>query len=209
MTKCFVMENIKSDNLVKLNIANSFWDQVFTVAPLIVVGTKEGTDYDLAPKHMATPIGQSNYYAFVCTPNHSTYHNVKKTREFSVSFPIPDKIVLTSLSASPRCEDLNYKKSIVDILPTEKCESIDSVFFKDSYLFLECELVKIIDGFDNYSIIAGKIKEAFVNKDYIKVFDKEEYSQIYNNPLLAYIAYGRFARINETFSFPFPKGFKK
>lgn len=209
MAKSVVMNDQLANNLVRLNTKESIWDHVFTVAPLIVVGTKEDSNYDLAPKHMATPIGDSNYFAFVCTPKHSTYHNIKKTGEFSVSFPIPDQVVLASLSASPRCEEANLDKPIVKALPTSKCKTIDSVFFKDSYLFLECELTKIIDGFDKYSIITGKIKEAFVNNDYLNISDADEQKQIYKNPLLAYIAYGRFAKIRETYKFPFPKGFKK
>jgi flavin reductase (DIM6/NTAB) family NADH-FMN oxidoreductase RutF len=203
------MRDTRSNNLIKLNLNEPLWDRFFTVAPLIVVGSKEGDRYDLAPKHMATPVGQSKYFAFVCTPNHSTYHNIKTNKEFSVSFPIPDQLVLTSLSASPRCEDIENAKPIVDVIPTLRCESIDSVFLKDAYLFLECKLFKIIDGFDEYSIIIGSIIEALVNKSYVKISEKDEQEQINKNPLLAYIANGRFAKIHETYNFPFPNGFKK
>lgn len=209
MAKSVVMKNQQAKNLIKLNTKELIWEHVFTVAPLVVVGTKEGVNYDLAPKHMATPIGQSNYFGFVCTPKHSTYHNIKTTGEFSVSFPVPDHVVLTSLSASPRCEGSPLKKPIVQALPKIECNSIDSIFFKDSYLFLECKLFKIIDGFDDYSIITGRIKEAYIDKEYLKISDKDEQLQLYENPLLAYIAYGRFAKIKETYNFPFPKGFMK
>jgi len=67
------MKNQRANNLIKLNTKESIWDHVFMIAPLIVVGTKEGENYDLAPKHMATPIGFSDFFAFICTPNHSTY----------------------------------------------------------------------------------------------------------------------------------------
>ena len=209
MAKPMVMKGQLANNLVKINTQESIWNHVFTVAPLIVVGTKEGLNYDLAPKHMATPIGQSNYFAFVCTPRHSTYQNIKKTGEFSVSFPIPDHIVLASLSATPRCNDSGTDKAIVKALPTTKCQSIDSIFFKDSYLFLECKLMKIIDGFDDYSIITGKIKEAYVDKEYLIESEKDEQQQIHENPLLAYVANGRFSKIKDTYNFPFPKGFNK
>ncbi len=209
MAKTMVMKNQFADNLVKLNTQESIWDHFFTVSPLVVIGTKEEENYDLAPKHMATPIGQSNFFGFVCTPNHSTYHNINKTGVFSVSFPFPDQVVLASLSATPRCYASSTEKPIVKELPNIKCNSIDSIFFKDSYLFIECELFKIIDGFDNYSIITGKIIEAYVNEKYLKISEKDEQEQIHENPLLAYIAYGRFAKIEETYNFPFPKGFKK
>jgi len=203
------MKNQRANNLIKLNTKESIWDHVFMIAPLIVVGTKEGENYDLAPKHMATPIGFSDFFAFICTPNHSTYHNLNKTGEFSISFPFPDQVVLTSLCASPRCNNQSFNKPIINVLSTIKCQTIDSVFFKESYLFLECELHKVIDGFDDYSIIVGKIKEAFVDEEYLNVSDIDEYKHIADNPLLAYVAQGRYAKITETFNFPFPKGFQK
>ena len=197
------------EKYVKLDLKIPIWNHVFMVAPLIVVGTKEGSTYDLAPKHMATLIGNSNYFAFVCTPNHSTYQNIKKNKEFSVSFPIPDQVILASLSASPRCDELSDEKPILKELPTSKCKKIDAVVLKDSYLYLECNSANIIDGFEEHSIITGKIVEAYVDKSYLKVTDKDEQQQIYEHPLLVYIAHGRFAKIKETYNFPFPKGFKK
>lgn len=209
MAKSVVMKSQSENKLIQLNTQESIWDHVFIIAPLVVVGTKEGKFYDLAPKHMATPVGFSNFFSFVCTPNHSTYHNVKKTGVFSISFPLPDQVVLTSLSASPRCDYLSDEKPIIKALPTLKCKEIDCLYLKDSYLFLECELFKIIDGFDEYSIITGRINEALVDKNYLRVSEKDEHKQINENPLLAYIAQGRFAKISETYNFPFPKGFNK
>lgn len=194
---------------VSLNVEDPLWDRVFMVAPLIVVGTKEGTNYDLAPKHMATLVGKSNYFAFVCTPNHTTYHNIKNYKEFSVSFPLPDQIVLTSLSATPRCDRNIDGKPIINELPVVKCKTIDAVVLKDSYLYFECELDKIIDGFEDYSLITGKILKAYVDEAYLRNSDKDEQLQIYDNPLLVYIAHGRYAKITDTYNFPLPKGFKR
>ena len=76
-------------------------------------------------------------------------------------------------------------------------------------MYLECELFRIIDGFGENSIIAGKIKEAYVHNDYLRVSERDDQEQLRNNPLLAYIPYGRFAKIDETYNFPFPKDFKR
>ena len=84
------MDALPADTYVNLELSKGVWDRVFTVAPLVVVGTKEKDGYDLAPKHMATPMGFGNYFGFVCTPRHGTYHNVKITRNFTVSFPKPE-----------------------------------------------------------------------------------------------------------------------
>jgi len=201
------MEKEFTVDFIPLAMDTPIWNRFFTIAPLIVVGTKEGNGYDLAPKHMATPIGPSNYFGFVCTPKHATYHNIRKTGEFAVSFPLPNQTLLASLSASPRCGGDTANKSIVDSLPTFKTNTIDALFIKNAYLYLECTLFKIMDGFDGYSFITGKVKAAFVDKNYLRESEKDEQQQIYEHPLLAYLAHGRFAHITETFNFPFPKGF--
>lgn len=203
------MDTIRVKNYVSLNTEIPIWDRIFTVAPLIVIGTKEQEGYGLAPKHMATPLGFDNYFGFVCTPRHGTYQNIKKTGEFTVSFPKPDQVTTTSLSASPRTEALTKSQQIVESLPLIKAASMDAPLIKDAYLYLECELFKIIDGFGENSIITGKIKEAYVHNDYLRVSEKDEQEQLKNNPLLAYISYGRFAKIGETYNFPFPKDFKR
>lgn len=209
MIYTLIMKRLHENGYFKLDISNPVWEQVFTVAPLVVVGTKEGEKYDLAPKHMAIPIGFDNYFGFVCTPEHKTYHNIKKTKDFTVSFPLPNQVVLASLSASPRCEENLGTKPIIDILPTIKASTIDALCIAESYLFLEYKLFKIIDGFNENSIITGTIKAAYCHKDYLRVSEKDEQQQLKENPILAYIAQGRFARISETYNFPFPKDFKR
>ena len=87
------MNDQKAGKLVSLDVELPIWGQFYTVAPLAVIGTKEEGGYDLAPKHMVTPLGRENYFGFVCTPNHGTYHNVKKENVFTVSFPRPDQVV--------------------------------------------------------------------------------------------------------------------
>jgi flavin reductase (DIM6/NTAB) family NADH-FMN oxidoreductase RutF len=86
------------------------------VAPLVLIGTKEKDGYDLAPKHMATPMGWENYFGFVCAPRHRTYQNIKHERVFTVSYPRPTQLVLTSLAAASRCGD-DAKPSLL-ALPT-------------------------------------------------------------------------------------------
>lgn len=203
------MKETIQHNLYTLDTSIPIWDRVFTVAPLVVIGTKEGDGYDLAPKHMVTPIGFDNYFGFVCTPNHTTYQNIKKNKEFTVSFPLPNQVVLASLSASPRCDGISKSKSVIEVLPTIKATTVDALCIAESYLLLECKLFKIIDGFNENSIITGKVTAALVDKNYLKDSETDEQQQLKENPLLAYIAYGRFAEITETYNFPFPKNFKR
>ena len=194
-------------DFVSLDVKETIWDHFYTVAPLVVIGSKEGEGFDLAPKHMATPLGFSDFFGFVCTPRHKTYHNIKTSGHFSVSFVRPDQILLSSLAAMPRCSVEEFTKDITDHIPT--LLSQNSIFIRDSYVMLDCSLHKIIDDFDDYSLITGKITRAWVHKAYKIVSDEGHQQQIYENPLLAYIAQGRFAEIRETLSYPFPKDFKR
>ena len=203
------MQKLNDKDFASLDVATPIWAHVFTVAPLVIIGTKEGDGYDLAPKHMATPMGFDNYFGFVCTPKHGTYHNVKKHKSFTASFPTPDQIITTSLSASRRSDQISKSKGIVEALPIARALSMDAPIIKDAYLYFECALFKIIDGFGENSLITGEIKKAWVHKDYLRISELDEAEQLRRNPLLAYIALGRFATISETYNFPFPKDFKR
>jgi flavin reductase (DIM6/NTAB) family NADH-FMN oxidoreductase RutF len=191
-----------------INTDHPIWERFFTVNPLVIVGSKEEDGrYDLAPKHMAFPLGWKNYFGFVCTPRHGTYQNIKRTGEFSVSYPKPTQVVITSLTATPRCDD--DTKPGLDILPQVPAETIDSVFVENSYLQLECKLEKIIDGFGENSLITGRVVNAFVDEHSLRSEDKDDNELIFHEPLLAYLAPGRYAVVKQSHSFPFPKDFKK
>ncbi|MGK7875821.1 MAG: flavin reductase family protein [Xenococcaceae cyanobacterium] len=202
------MSKSSNDQIVSLDLTIPVWDRFFSVAPLVIIGTREEEDgYDLAPKHMAMPLGWENYFGFVCTPRHRTYQNVRREQAFTVSFPRPDQVVLTSLSAAPRCDD--HSKPSLAALPTFPASVIDGVFLKDAYLFLECELDRILDGFGQNSLIAGRIVAAHVQQQALRVSDRDDQDLLAKAPLLAYIPPGRYAKIDRSFSFPFHSGFKK
>ncbi len=203
------MQKLVETDLVQLDVSTPIWDRTFMVAPLVIIGTQESNGYDLAPKHMATPMGFDNYFGFVCTPNHSTYHNVKKYKCFTVSFPTPDQIITTSLSASPRTDGISKSESIIEALPVAQATSMDVPVLSDAYLYFECDLFKIVDGFGENSLITGSIRKAFVHSDYLRVSELDEAEQLQEHPLLAYIAMGRFANISNTYNFPFPKDFTR
>ncbi len=204
---CPVM-SFKRENIVTLDTSAPIWDHFFTVTPLVVIGTKEESRYDLAPKHMATPLGHDNFFGFVCTPRHSTYHNVNREGHFTVSFPKPDQVVLASLAASPRCGENGDQKPILGNLPIFPAPKVDAPFLEDGYLFFECKHQKTVDGFGQYSLICGKITGAYVDETYLRVSEQDEQEMIFNAPMLAYLAYGRFAEIKRSWAFPLPKNFK-
>lgn len=202
------MSEIGNDELFTLRADLPIWERVFTVNPLVLVGTKERDGgYDIAPKHMAFPLGWDNYFGFVCTPRHSTYDNVRRNSVFTVTYPRPTQVVLTSLAATPR-EDSGRKPSL-DVLPTFPASEVDGVFVRDGYLFLECALDRVVDDFGDNSLIAGRVVAAHARPDYLRDSDKDDQDLIHEFPLLAYLSPGRYSPVGESYSFPFPTGFSR
>jgi len=75
-----MIESSMPGNVVALDTSVPVWEQFFTVAPLVLIGTRdEDGSLDLAPKHMVTPMGWQNYFGFVCTPRHKTCANIERT----------------------------------------------------------------------------------------------------------------------------------
>ena len=198
----------ESPRLVELDISESIWERFFWVAPLVLVGTRESDGgHDLAPKHMAMPMGWKNYFGFVCTPRHHTYQNIKRDGVFTVSYPNPSQLVLISLAASPRCGD--EEKPALSVLPVFPASVVDGVLVEGATVFLECELDRIIDGFDVNSLIVGRVVAARVDERAERSPDHDDQAVVHDVPLLAYLHPGRFATIENSLSFPFPAGMKK
>ncbi|NEQ48143.1 MAG: flavin reductase [Leptolyngbya sp. SIOISBB] len=202
------MPQASPHSLVSLDLNQPIWERFFSVAPLVVIGTQEpdGT-YDLAPKHMAMPLGWGHFFGFICTPRHHTYQNIQRTQAFTVSFPQPSQVLATSLTAAPRCGD-NHKPAL-NVLPTFPAQSIDGVFLQDAYVCLECELDRIIDGFGEDSLIAGKILAAHVDETALRLSARDDQDLLLQSPVLAYLSPGRYACIDHSQSFPFHEGFQR
>jgi len=192
---------------VDLDVGSPIWSQFFLVAPLIIVGTLEddGT-VDLAPKHMAMPLGWQNYFCFVCSPRHATQRNAQRSGQFTVSFPRPGQIVQSSLMASGRSED--GSKPAVRALATVPARVMEGVLVSDAYAWLECALERVVDGFGENSLIVGEIVAASVDEQALRASESDDADLTAAAPLLAYVSPGRYAEIGETFSFPFPADFR-
>ncbi len=179
------------------------WKHFFTVAPLVIVGSREPDGgHDLAPKHMAMPLGWQNYYCFVCSPRHATQRNIQARPEFTVSFPRASQIVETSMAAAPRADD-SSKPSLAAV-ETFPASTVDGVLVKDAYLWLECRLERIVDGFGENSLIVGEVVAARVDERALRASDSDDGDVIHGSPLLAYLSPGRFAAVGDSYSFPFP-----
>ena len=194
--------------MFSLELNHPIWDRFFLPAPLSVIGTREEDgEWDLAPKHMVTPLSWENYFGFVCAPSHSTYSNIRREEVFTVSFPKPDQVIMTSLTASPRWED--GSKVEVQAIPTLPARVIEGIFVRDSSLLLECELDRIVDDFGSNSLIAGKILAAHVHEQALRTEDRDDQDVIDESPPLVYLHPGRFTRVTRSDKFPFPKGFRR
>ena len=190
-------------DLVELDLGEPIWDRCFMVAPLVLVGTRdEDGAIDLAPKHMALPMGWHNYFGFVCSPRHRTYTNVARCGEFTVSYPRPSQVVLASLSAAPRPAD--GPKKVLENFATFSAQHVDADFIEEARLFLECKRYKTIDGFGENSLITGEIVAAYAHPDCVRSTEIDDQELIHNAPLFAYLPPGRFARIDQSNAFPFP-----
>lgn len=196
------------DNLVSLDTGAPIWERFFLIAPMVLIGTTEPDGrVDLAPKHMVTPMSWENYFGFVCTPRHGTYKNIERTGVFTVTYPRPSQILYTSLAASPRCaEDSKPVLGAFDTIPATR---IDGVFVADGYVFFECELFKIVDGFGENSLVTGKITAAHVHKDALRASESDDQELIRRAPMFAYIHPWRFANVSDTNAFPLPEGMER
>ncbi len=207
------MDTLEQNDVVSLDPERPFWERFYMVAPLVVIGTRneEEGDYNLAPKHMAAPMGWADYFGFVCTPKHKTYRNAVRHGVYTVSYPRPSQVVLASLAASPRVgpPEGPKEKPSLDQLPMLAADEVDGVFLEDAYLFLECELDRRVDDLGENSLLIGKVKAVHVQKDALRISEQEDDNVIRDNPLLAYLPPDRYAAIDDTNAFPFPAGFQK
>lgn len=201
------MRNSSTD-IVELDTSRPVWDRCFMVAPLVLVGTRDAdSSLDLAPKHMAFPLGWQNHFGFVCSPEHHTCINIERDGVFTVSYPKPSQVLYASLAASPRYSD--GPKAVVQSFDTFPAKKIDGEFIDDAYLFLECKHHKTIDGFGDNCLITGQVVAAYAHPDYVRSSEYDDQELINGAPLFAYLPPSRFATITQTNAFPFPADMKK
>ena len=193
--------------LVVVPVDSGLWERVFTVAPLVLVGTKEADGWDFAPKHMAMPLGWEGFYCFACTPRHATYRNLRAHPQFTVSFPLPEQVIESSLAAGGRyAGDVKPALAAVPSLPARV---VDGRVVAGCPLYLECELERIVDGFGGSSLVVGRIVAAFAAPEALRGAEVDDADLVHRLGLLAYLAPGRFAAVRRSLSFPYPVDFRR
>ncbi len=193
--------------LIELSLdEGELWSRFFSIYPLVLVGTlEEDGSPDIAPKHLAMPMSWQNWFGFVCTPRHRTYHNAKRSRAFTVSYPGPAQIVEASLAAAPR--DGHDIKPSMEAIETIPATAVDGVLVADCLLNLECALDRIVDELGENSLLIGRIVAAHAHPGILRANDRDDNELISEHPLLAYLYPGRFASVGSSQAFPFHSGF--
>jgi flavin reductase (DIM6/NTAB) family NADH-FMN oxidoreductase RutF len=193
--------------LVEISTDAPIWERFFVAAPLVLVATKETEHYDVAPKHLAMPLGWENYFAFVCTPRHATYRNLGVHPEFTVSFPRDDRLLQASMAAGGRRAD--GSKPTLAAVPVFSARKVDGVLVEGCALFLECALEQVIDGFGENSLIVGRVVGASAPRAALRGPEVDDADLLRELSPLVYLAPGRFGVVRETYSFPFPADFRR
>lgn len=196
------------EGLVTLPMDEPVWERCFGVFPLVLIGTRE-TDggHDLAPRHMAMPMGWDNWFGFVCSPLHATYRNAVRDRCFTVSYPRPGQVVQASLAAAPRCDP--HHKPDLAALEVFPAQTLDGVLVAGCYFWLECRLERVVEDLGSNCLLIGRIGAAHVHVDALRDPDREDNELIHQSPLLSYLHPGRFAVLDRSQHFPYPLGFKR
>ena len=201
------MSEVTSARLIDIDTGSPVWDRFFMVAPLVLIGTADPDgSTDLAPKHMVTPMGWQNYIGFVCAPSHSTCSNIQRTGEFTVSYPKPSQVLYSSLAASPRQDGF---KPVLEYLQTFKGRTVDAPLIEEAYLYFECRHFKTVEGFGPNCLITGEILAAYAEPGFLRSTETDDQELVHDSPLLAYLAPGRFAKIDRSNAFPFPANMQK
>ncbi len=194
-------------DLITLQSDQPFFETLYTAAPLVIVGTRnEDGSENVAPKHMAIPLGWANQFGFVCTPDHRTYRNVERTGMFTVSYPRPEDILDASLAAAPR--DTEGAKPSLTAIETVDADAVDAPAVAGAYGVLECELDQLVE-FNDGELVAGTIVAKHVHTDAYRSDDVEPETLLEQAPVLAHLYPDRFAKISESHAFPFPEGFER
>ena len=191
---------------VVLDLDGLALDRVFRVAPLVVVGTREEDGaVDLAPKHMVMPVGD-RHLAFVCTPDHATMRNARRTGAFTVSWLAPEHLLDASLAAAPR---EGGAKPALAAVPTRPSTVVDGEVLATAPLTAECRLVRVVDGFGRWRVAVGEVLHAEADPAAVITTDEDPHDVVARSPVLAYLHPDHVATIDRVDRFPYHTGFRR
>lgn len=187
---------------VPLDVGSQFWPDVYTVAPLVLVGTLEADGSpDVAPKHQATPIGHGPLFGFACSGAHATYRNAVATGTFTVGYPTAEMVLQASLAAAPR--DAEGAKPTLDLLSLSPARTIEGVLVDGCRLQLECRMHDVLADLDDSVFVVGRVVAAYASERAMRVNG----GQLTTSPPLAYLHPGKVTAVHDAKDFPYHRGF--
>ena len=193
---------------VPLSLEQPIWEQFYTVAPLVLIGTIEADGSpDIAPKHLAMPLSWRTLFGFVCSPRHATYRNAVANESFTVGFPSPELVLAASLAAGPR--DAEVIKPTMDMLSLSPANVVEGVLVDGCRVHLECRLTRVVDELDENALLVGRVVAAYASRRARITADEDPEDAITRAPLLSYVHPGRVAAVHETKEFPYHRGFHR
>lgn len=193
---------------VSLTPGELIWDDFYTVAPLVLIGTIEADGSpDIAPKHQAMPVGHGTLFAFACSPAHATYRNAVATSSFTVGYPTPEMVLQASLAAGPR--DSAGDKPTLELLALSPARVVDGVLVEGCRVHLECTLERVLEDLDDRALVVGRVVVAHVSERALISAHGNHADVVERAPLLAYLHPGRVASVRASKEFPFHRGFHR
>ena len=157
------------------------WGRFFTVAPLVLVATRESRR---PPRHRAEAHGDAAGLAELLLlrvqppPRHPAEHRGNARVHGQLSARGADRPGQHGGRAA-RADD---SKPSLAALATLPATAVDGVLVEDSYLWLECRLERIIDGFGDNSLIIGSIVAAALDERALRHSDSDDSDVIHASP---------------------------
>ena len=187
--------------LLSLELEQPIWDRFFTVAALVVIGTRN-TDgsYDLFGTHQGYPLEPANLFAFLASPLETAVANALRERAFSVSFPRPQQVVEASIAAAAATDKGPHP--LAAEIQTFPAQRIDAPLLSKAQLFLECQVDRVVEDLDDRVLVIGSLVAAHLDPDCRRLSDRDDADLLRRNPLLAFVAPGRVTAIAQTDAFP-------
>ena len=105
------------------------------------------------------------------------------------------------MAAGPRIED--GSKPTLAALETVPASMVDGVLVSGAYLWLECALERMLEGFGDNTLIIGRVLAVSADERVVRSPETGDRDPIRDAPLLAYLSPGRFASVEQSSSFPF------
>lgn len=183
---------------LSLDLEHPVWDRFFSVAPLVVIGSRDDRGHDeFYATHRAGPPGSDNRFCFFVPSDCSTARNVVRRRVFTASFLRPDQVVLASLTAAGSADH-----PLTGEIATLPARHVDAPMVHGAYVLLECRVERVIDGFGASSLVDGSIVAAHLDREARRHSEADDYDLLRRRPVLAFVSPGRIATIGHSDALP-------